>query len=113
MKKAGTPVTRSAAYRLGQGAAKLDHEVGNKLNDYLNIGDDPVTRGDQPFRGCQAGGLGLAIMTERGMVPKEIRDLVGGVGKPGENFVKTYVSTGYLSGEPNFQREVLDDGMAD
>ena len=110
MKKAGTPVTRAASIAWAK-SLNLDHDVVNMLNDYINIGDDPVT-GRISLYGGRPTARGMAIMTERGIVPKEIRELWGEWKDPEVNFAKTYVSLGQFLEADRFQRAVLDDGIA-
>jgi hypothetical protein len=111
MRKAGTPVTRADALAYAR-ALNIDHDVQNTLNDYINIGDDPIAGRVSLYGGARPGSKGLAIMRERGQVRKEIRDLWGEWDNPAVNFAKSYTAIGTYLENNRFQRQVLTDGLA-
>ena len=86
-------------------------EVENTFNDYVNVGDDPVAGRISLYGGGRPGAKGLAIMKERGMIRKEIRELWGQWENPAANFVKSYVAMGSYLENNRFQRQVLADGL--
>src|SRR4029077_8763209 len=110
MLKAGTPVTRAQAIAFAN-SLNIDHDVENMLNDYINIGDDPIAGRISLMGGKRPGALGQAIMQERGQINPVIRKLWGEWDDPVVNFVKSYTALGAYSENDRFQRRVLTDGL--
>lgn len=106
-RKAGTPITKEEAV---EQVKDLDYsaQVQNTLDDYLKIADE----GSRSFLG---GGLPgqkkKDIITRRGQIPEEIRDLWGEQKDVVSNFAKTYASMAAYLENTNFLNAVLKDGL--
>ena len=105
---AGTPITRAAAKEY---AKDLDVAQGvqNMLDDYLAKGEEDSNI--NLMGGRLPGKQGTAIMTVRGQIPQEVRELWGEFKDPAINFYKSYVSIGTYIENHRFQNQVLEDGL--
>jgi hypothetical protein len=113
MKAAGTPVKRAKAIDYARSLPNLANDVQKILNDFIDIGDDPVAGRISLYGGTgRPGSKGLAIMKERGQVRKAIRELWGEWEDPAVNFTKTYTAIGTYLENNRFQRQVMEDGLA-
>ena len=106
----GTPITRAQAVAWAR-AQPIDLEVENTFDSYVKAGDDPIAGRISLYGGGRPGSKGHAILKERGMVRKEIRELWGEWEDPAVNFVKSYVAIGGYLENNRFQRAVLADGL--
>lgn len=107
-KKAGSPITRAQA-RAYAVAADVTKEVDTLLEDYKRRGDQDSTV--NLLAGRLPGSAGQAIITSRGHIPKEIRELWGEWKDPAINFMRSYTSAATFLEDTKFQNEVLTHGL--
>ena len=112
MRLAGTPVTRAQAIAHATSVITPTN-VESMLNDYKRAGDqDPFSRRVSLMGGEIPGKTGTSIITERGQIPREIRELWGEQHDVAANFLNTYVPMARFLEKKSFQEFLLTDGIA-
>lgn len=106
-REAGTPITRQEALDQLNGL-DFSEEGARLLEDYLSVADD----GEKSILGGRLpGAKNRSIVTLRGQIPQEIRDLWGEQKDATTNFAKTYASMSAFLENDKFLKNVLKDGL--
>jgi len=100
--------TRQQALAAAQ-ATVTNTDVQNLMEDYLRIGDDSAA--DMFLGGRVPGKKDTSIITLRGQIPKEIRELLGEYKDAGVNYAKSYLKMASFIANHNFQKDFLDMGL--
>lgn len=100
--------TRQQALAAAQ-ATVTDTDVQNLMEDYLRVGDDSAA--DMFLGGRVPGKKDTSIITLRGQIPKELRELMGEYKDVGVNYAKSYLKMASFVAHHNFQKDFLDMGL--
>ena len=100
--------TRQQALAAAQ-ATVTSTDVTNLMEDYLRIGDGSAA--DMFLGGRVPGKKDTSIITLRGQIPKELRELMGEYKDAGVNYAKSYLKMASFIANHNFQKDFLDMGL--
>jgi hypothetical protein len=100
--------TRQQALAAAQ-ATVTSTDVTNLMEDYLRIGDGSAA--DMFLGGRVPGKKDTSIITLRGQIPKELRELMGEYKDAGVNYAKSYLKMSSFIANHNFQKDFLDMGL--